>query len=233
MCVCVCVCILSRNTATPSMGPLRLLTLLAGLFHHLSHQWWRHQMEAFSALLALCAGNSPVTGEFPAQRPVTRGFDVFFDLRLNKRLSKQWWGWCFEAPWRPLWRHCNAVSSWFRVDRSYVCWGGWLYINVPSCQYRNFHYGDNTILGSSYLHNGNSYTGKTAHLYRIWAQIHDTDISMAYTVMHITSNIHTVLFSGFVFNVLWLHHQSPAHSSDPFNPVLEDAMIEEDRVKNV
>ena len=43
----------------------------------------------FSALLAICAGNSPVTGEFPAQRPVTRSFDIFFDLRLNKRLSKQ------------------------------------------------------------------------------------------------------------------------------------------------
>ena len=43
--------------------------------------WWRHQMETFSALLALCARNSPVTGEFPSQRPVTRSFDVFFDLR--------------------------------------------------------------------------------------------------------------------------------------------------------
>ena len=51
--------------------------------------WWRHQMETFSALLALCAGNSPVPGEFHAQRPVTRSFDVTFDLRLNKRLSKQ------------------------------------------------------------------------------------------------------------------------------------------------
>ena len=50
-------------------------------------------METFSALLAICAGNSPVPGEFPAQRPVTRNFDVFFDLRLNKRLSKQSWGW--------------------------------------------------------------------------------------------------------------------------------------------
>ena len=40
------------------------------------HPWWRHEMETFSALLALCAGNSPVTGEFPAQRPVTRSFDV-------------------------------------------------------------------------------------------------------------------------------------------------------------
>ena len=49
-------------------------------------------METFSALLTICVGNSPVTGEFPAQRPVTRGFDVFFDLRLKKRLSKPSWG---------------------------------------------------------------------------------------------------------------------------------------------
>ena len=49
--------------------------------------WWRHQMETFSALLAICAGNSPVNGEFPAQRPVTRSFDVSFDLRLNKRFT--------------------------------------------------------------------------------------------------------------------------------------------------
>ena len=46
-------------------------------------------METFSALLAICAGNSPVTGEFPAQRPVMRSFDVYFDLCLNKRLIKQ------------------------------------------------------------------------------------------------------------------------------------------------
>ena len=38
-------------------------------------------MKAFSALLAICAGNSPAHGEFPTQRPVTRSFDVFFDLR--------------------------------------------------------------------------------------------------------------------------------------------------------
>ena len=67
-------------------------------------------METVSALLALCAGNSPVPGEFPAQRPVTRSFDVFFDLRLNKRLSKQSWGWWFETPSRPLWRQCNGYS---------------------------------------------------------------------------------------------------------------------------
>ena len=46
-------------------------------------------MEKYSALLALCAGNSLVTGEFPAQRPVTRSFDAFLDLHQNKWLSKQ------------------------------------------------------------------------------------------------------------------------------------------------
>ena len=56
---------------------------------------WRHQMETFSALLALCAWISLVTGEFPAQRPVTQSFDVFFDLCLNKRLGKQSWSWWF------------------------------------------------------------------------------------------------------------------------------------------
>ena len=69
--------------------------------------WRRHQMEAFPALLAICAGNSPAPGEFPAQRPVTRSFDVFFDLHPNIRLSKQWWGWWFETPSSPLWCHCN------------------------------------------------------------------------------------------------------------------------------
>ena len=60
--------------------------------------WWRHQMEIFSALLALCAGN----------RPVTRNFDIFFDLRLNKQLSKQSWGWWFETLSCPLWRPRNV-----------------------------------------------------------------------------------------------------------------------------
>ena len=70
--------------------------------------WWRYQIEIFSALLALWAENSPVTGEFSAQRPVTRSFDAFFDLRLNKRLSKQSCGWGIETPLRSLWRHSNG-----------------------------------------------------------------------------------------------------------------------------
>ena len=71
--------------------------------------WWRHQMEPFSPLLVICAGNSPVPGEFPEQSPVTRTFDVFFDLPLNKPLSKQSWGWWFETLSPPLWRHCNDL----------------------------------------------------------------------------------------------------------------------------
>ena len=50
-------------------------------------------------------------GEFPTQRPVTRSFDVFFDLCLNKRLSKQPWGWWFETLSWSLWRQCNAIDS--------------------------------------------------------------------------------------------------------------------------
>ena len=72
---------------------------------------WRHQMETFSALRAPCAGNSPVTGEFPTRSPVTRSFDVFFHLRLNKRLSKQSWGWWFETTSRSLWCHCNVNTG--------------------------------------------------------------------------------------------------------------------------
>ena len=64
-------------------------------------------METFTALLAFCVENSPATGEFPAQRPMTRSFDVFFYLRLNKRLIKQSWGWWFETPSRALYRHFN------------------------------------------------------------------------------------------------------------------------------
>ena len=66
----------------------------------ITNTWWCHQMETCSVLLALCAGNSPVT--------VTRSFDVLFDLRLNKRLSKQSWSWGCETPLCSLWCHCNV-----------------------------------------------------------------------------------------------------------------------------
>ena len=53
-------------------------------------------------------------GEFPTQRPVTWTFDVFFNLRLNKRLSEQSWGWWFETPSWSLWRHCNGYDMFMK-----------------------------------------------------------------------------------------------------------------------
>ena len=83
--------------------------LMMGSYSHGDNtSWWHHQMEAFSALLALCAGNSPVLGEFPAQNQWRGALMSFFFIR-NKRLSKQSWGWWFETPSRPLWRHCNVI----------------------------------------------------------------------------------------------------------------------------
>ena len=92
-----------------------ILHLVFGFLQKIKwHQcaWWRHQMETFPAFLAICAGNSPVPGEFHTQRPVTQSFDVFFDLCLNKRLRKQWRGWWFETLSRPLWRHSNDKCHW-------------------------------------------------------------------------------------------------------------------------
>ena len=76
-----------------------------------------HLCGEFTAWLAICAGNSPGAGEFPAQRPMTRSFDVFCDLRLNKRLSKQSWGWWFETLSRPLWHRCH---EWLTKSRTWI-----------------------------------------------------------------------------------------------------------------
>ena len=98
-----------------------------------TQSWRRHQMETFSVILAICAGNSPVTGEFPAQRPVTRSFDIFFDLRMNIRLSKESWGWWFETPSRPLYRHRYiddlTPSQLFSVVFLFLTWWGRLGLN--------------------------------------------------------------------------------------------------------
>ena len=103
----------------------------------LEKAWWHHQIETFSALLAICAGYSPVTGEFPAQRPVMRSFDVFFDRRPNKRLSKQWWSWWFETPSYPLWRHGSVYKSYYiHYDKNWK----W----ILSAKDKNNYYVDNT-----------------------------------------------------------------------------------------
>ena len=95
-------------------------------FRHYLRHWWLlinhiprrrvHMMTSsngniFRVTGHLCARNSPVPGEFPTQRPVTRSFDILFDLRLNKRLSKQSWGWWLETLSHPLWGHRNAMKN--------------------------------------------------------------------------------------------------------------------------
>ena len=108
--------------------------------------WWRHhdQMETFSALRAICAGNSPVTGEFTAQRPVARSFDVFFDLCPNKRLSKQSWGWLFESPSRSLWRQCNA---WWVIGGPRCPIDRWRPASLPSVPwFDKFHIKKNAVI---------------------------------------------------------------------------------------
>ena len=79
----------------------------------------RYQTETFSTLLALCAWNSPVTGEFPSQSPVMRSFGVFFGLRLNKHLSKQSRRRWFETPSRSLWRHCVPEMTVVCISRNH------------------------------------------------------------------------------------------------------------------
>ena len=111
---------------TRCLAPSALQTTRQILSKLVSWSWWRHQMETFSTLLAICAGNAPVTGEFPAQRPVTRNFDVFFDLHPNKRLSKQSWDGWFETLSCPLWRRSNVkkflpgdlISTWTNFNSS-------------------------------------------------------------------------------------------------------------------
>ena len=103
--------------------------------------WWRHQMEAFSALLAICAGNSPVPGEFPTQRPVARSFDVYFDLHPNKWLSKQSWGWWFETLSCSLWRHRNCCYDLETIAFVHIL-QGYLISNNTLRLRRNRHFAD-------------------------------------------------------------------------------------------
>ena len=140
-------------------------------FHY---QWWRHQMEIFSALLAKCAGNSPGTGEFPVQRPVTRSFDVLFDLHLNKRLSKQWCVWWFETPSRPSWRHrygkpfVGLMMSLTNILTNHSF--RWTLRALFQYNDRLSMYGDprdkdKTVVRPSYLYYGDPYIGMTASSY--------------------------------------------------------------------
>ena len=109
--------------------------------------WWRHQMGTFSASLALCDGNTPVTGEFPSQRSVTRSFDVFFELRLNRRLSKpsrrQW----FQTPSRSLWSTCDVWMNLYSV--SLISWRKLFHLEQ---EFKKFRSCSNSEIRSGFYH---------------------------------------------------------------------------------
>ena len=86
---------------------------------HLHNMMTSSNGNIFRATRPLC-GEFTGPGEIPAQRPVTRTVHVFFDLRLNKRLIKQPWGWWFETPSWSLWRHCNEFLFSYIVKNVYV-----------------------------------------------------------------------------------------------------------------
>ena len=91
VCMCICsspyiLCMCDDESVIWRLGRPFTLNELLCMWPWFVRLWWRHKMETFPALLAICAGNSPVTGEFPARRPMARSFDIFVDLRLNKRL---------------------------------------------------------------------------------------------------------------------------------------------------
>ena len=108
------------------------LTCLSG-----NHMMTSSNGNIFRVTGPLC-GEFTGPDEFPAQRPVTLSFDVFFDLRLNKRLSEQPWGWWFETLSWSLWRHRNAHTVahsnslstrviWWSMLRDVMTWArhGW------------------------------------------------------------------------------------------------------------
>ena len=90
-------------------------------------------MEASFALLALWMGNSPVTGEFPSQRLMTQNFDVFFDMRLNKRFSKRSRRRWLETQSHSLWRHCNVSGMYLLHQLVHITEGQYYYKLVISC----------------------------------------------------------------------------------------------------
>ena len=107
-----------------------------------AYTWWRHQMETFSVLLALCEGNSPIISEFPSQRPMS--FDVFFDLHLNKCLSNQSRCRWFEMPSHPLWHHCNDNT--LRLIENVWCFADNIFKLILLDEYCSFWFNSHWIL---------------------------------------------------------------------------------------
>ena len=119
------------DTLFQFMATLRTRTIThtktSSITHHICHGHLTFMKTSsngnFLRVTGPLCGEFTGPGEIPAQRPVTRSFDVFFHLHLKKRLSKQPRGWWFETPPRSLWRQCNELRNNVFSDRvSTVRW---------------------------------------------------------------------------------------------------------------
>ena len=102
----------SKNWENKNLSSIRYLWFCKVMLSNLMSRWimmTSSNGNIFRVTGPLCAEFTG-PGDFPTQRPVTRSFDIFFDLRLNKRLSKQPWGWWFETLSWSLWRHYNDFT---------------------------------------------------------------------------------------------------------------------------
>ena len=142
--------------------------------------------------------NSLVTGEFHLQRPVMRSFDVFFDLCLDKRLSKQLRR--VETTFHSLWRHCNVLHS--------------LY-HSPTFTLISITYAFNTRLSQSFI--------PTKLDPFTWPSINIDSISHRYTNNVDNHYTHSLLpHSRSTFNahsVFTTSHINPGLINDPFDKI--------------
>ena len=113
------------NTLVPERCYLNLRLIIFKLISRIEilSTWWRHQMDTFPCYWPFVRGiqRSPVNS--PHEGQWCGAFAVFFDLHLNKRLSKQSRRWWFETPSRPLWRHCNdSICNYHQMKATRSDW---------------------------------------------------------------------------------------------------------------
>ena len=109
---------LELGNVTVTTGPVHINFSSLARTQHIM----KSSNENISALLALFWGDSPVSGEFLSPRPVTRSFDVSFDLCLNKRSRKQSIRRGFKTPSHSLWRHCKDTTSDMHQVSAMLCY---------------------------------------------------------------------------------------------------------------
>ena len=110
----------------------------------------------------------------------------FFYLRLNKRLSKQSWGWWFETLSCPLWRHCNEPlykghPRWWPFKRGGLSWevkqtwfvknGTWKWTNFANLVRLSWNFQGGSLYLTSKIpvsRTSHDYVTKWKHFPRYW-----------------------------------------------------------------